>query len=113
MKIAGKFAHELFVKAEINSCDFSEKLLPKRLFDVDVYPYGKYAEENDEEASLQELRSFQNLTDDIINKINEMHLVATRNRFTFKLVVKIKSKIVYSLKDQLKFYNPNFPTSKE
>ncbi|CAG9540549.1 unnamed protein product [Cercopithifilaria johnstoni] len=58
----------------------AEKLLPKRLFDVDVYPYGKYAEENDEEASLKELRSFQNLAEDIINKINEMHLVATRNR---------------------------------
>ncbi|KAL4002312.1 Anaphase-promoting complex subunit 4 WD40 domain family protein [Acanthocheilonema viteae] len=58
----------------------TEKLLPKRLFDIDVYPYGKYAEENDEEASLKELESFQNLAEDIINKINEMHLVATRNR---------------------------------
>ncbi|MCP9259118.1 putative amino acid transporter skat-1 [Dirofilaria immitis] len=61
-------------------CNFSEKLLPRRLFDVDVYPYGKYADENDEEAPLKELRGFQNLVEDIINKINEMHLVATRNR---------------------------------
>ncbi|KAM3723948.1 putative amino acid transporter skat-1 [Dirofilaria immitis] len=58
----------------------TEKLLPRRLFDVDVYPYGKYADENDEEAPLKELRGFQNLVEDIINKINEMHLVATRNR---------------------------------
>ncbi|EJD75933.1 hypothetical protein, variant [Loa loa] len=58
----------------------TEKLFPKRLFDVDVYPYGKYAEESDEEASLKELRGFQNLAEDITNKINEMHLVATRNR---------------------------------
>uniref|UniRef100_A0A7I4KA39 Anaphase-promoting complex subunit 4 n=1 Tax=Brugia malayi TaxID=6279 RepID=A0A7I4KA39_BRUMA len=58
----------------------TEKLLPERLFDVDVYPYGKYAEKSDEESSLKELKSFQNLAEDIINKINEMHLVATRNR---------------------------------
>ncbi|VDK80811.1 unnamed protein product [Litomosoides sigmodontis] len=71
---------QLFIEARcaLYSCR-TEKLLPKRLFDVDVYPYGKYAEEN-EESSLQELKSFQNLAEDIINKINEMHLVATRNR---------------------------------
>uniref|UniRef100_A0A0R3RU76 Anaphase-promoting complex subunit 4 n=1 Tax=Elaeophora elaphi TaxID=1147741 RepID=A0A0R3RU76_9BILA len=72
---------QLFVEARCAlRSSRTEKLLPKRLFDIDVYPYGKYAEENDEEVSLKELRSFQNLAEDIINKINEMHLVAMRNR---------------------------------
>uniref|UniRef100_A0A8R1U1N4 Anaphase-promoting complex subunit 4 WD40 domain-containing protein n=1 Tax=Onchocerca volvulus TaxID=6282 RepID=A0A8R1U1N4_ONCVO len=58
----------------------TENLLPRRLFDVDVYPYGKYADETDEEAPFKEFKDFQNLAEDIMNKINEMHLVATRNR---------------------------------
>uniref|UniRef100_A0A915PXP8 Anaphase-promoting complex subunit 4-like WD40 domain-containing protein n=1 Tax=Setaria digitata TaxID=48799 RepID=A0A915PXP8_9BILA len=65
----------------------TEKLLPKRMFDVDVYPYGKYADENDEEAPLKELKDFQNLVEDIVNKINEMHLVATRNRYVFYFLI--------------------------
>ncbi|VDN05927.1 unnamed protein product [Thelazia callipaeda] len=57
-----------------------KNILPKRLFDVDVYPYGKYVEEESDEESLKELKNLHNLAEDVNNKMNEMHLIAVRNR---------------------------------
>lgn len=57
--------------------------MPKRIFDVDIYPYGGYDEEREKSISSGVLKKVLELADQLHFKAAELIAVSAQNRYRY------------------------------
>lgn len=70
----------MFTDLHVLSKCFRDKLVPKRIFDINKYPFGKYGDDSADDPIIMELKTMSQQICGIHAKVNELYFVALRNR---------------------------------